>query len=57
MGGKDSNVQEIVLSPVEEITEDARQDIISEVLVEMKKFIRGEFDDLREQLRLRKKRR
>jgi len=49
-------VPEIVLNPIEEKQNVNSQDIISEVLVEMKKFIRGEFDDLREELRLRKKR-
>jgi hypothetical protein len=50
-------VAEIVLNPVGEKQNINSQDIIREVLVEMKKFIRGEFDDLREELRLRKKRR
>jgi len=49
-------VQEIVLNPIEAKPKINSQDIISEVLVEMKKFIRGEFDDLREELKLRKKR-
>jgi len=49
-------VPEIVLNPIEEKQNINSQDIISEVLVEMKKFIRGEFDNLREELRLRKKR-
>jgi len=49
--------QEIILRPVGESNPVNTQEIISEVLTEMKKFIRGEFDDLREELRLRKKRR
>jgi len=54
---KNEDVAEIVLNPVDENTNVNSQAIIQEVLVEMKKFIRGEFDDLREELRLRKKRR
>ena len=53
---KNDDVKEIVLSPVVESKNANSQDIISEVLVEMKKFIRGEFDGLRDELRLRKKR-
>lgn len=59
---KKEDVKEIILNPMPESkiakTKDINsKDIIAEVLVEMKKFIRGEFDDLREELRLRKKRR
>jgi hypothetical protein len=56
------DVKEIVLNPIA-VSKSTKpkdinsKDIIAEVLVEMKKFIRGEFDDLREELRLRKKRR
>lgn len=51
------DIREIILNPVEDNKDAYSQEIIAEVLKEMKKFIRGEFDDLREELRLRKKRR
>lgn len=51
------DIKEIVLNPVDESKNINTQDIITEVITEMKKFIRGEFDDLRDELRLRKTRR
>lgn len=54
---RNDDIKEIVLNPVVESKNINTQDIIAEVLIEMKKFIRGEFDDLRDELRLRKKRR
>jgi len=56
-GGNKDDIQEIILNPISEKSHGNSQEIIDEVLMEMKKFIRGEFDDLREELRLRKKRR